>query len=102
MKALGGIGFPVPVMRALCLDESVVGTSFYVMDYLQGRIFRDARLPDQTPADDLIIDHVIGRIEAELRWHDEVLDRIGKLVADQAAAGRAADAAGEEAADDRS
>jgi DNA-binding PadR family transcriptional regulator len=63
---------------------------------------RERAWPDQTPADDLIIDHVIGRIEAELRWHDEVLDRIGKLVADQAAAGRAADAAGEEAGDDRS
>src|SRR6185312_2524053 len=26
MKALGTVGFPVPVMRALCLDESVIGT----------------------------------------------------------------------------
>jgi len=63
---------------------------------------RERAWPDQTPADDLIIDHVIGRIEAELRWHDEVLDRIGKLVADQGAAGRPPDAAGEEAGDDRS
>ena len=46
MKALGTVGFPVPVMRALCLDESVIGTTFYVMDFLQGRIFRNARLPD--------------------------------------------------------
>jgi len=37
--------------------------------------------PDQTPADDLIIDHAIARIEAELRWHDMVLDRIGKISA---------------------
>ena len=63
---------------------------------------RERAWPDQTPADDLIIDHVIGRIEAELRWHDEVLDRIGKLVADQGAAGRPPDAAGEEAGDGRS
>jgi DNA-binding PadR family transcriptional regulator len=63
---------------------------------------RERAWPDQTPADDLIIDHVIGRIEAELRWHDEVLDRIGKLVADQGAAGRPPDAAGEEAGDNRS
>ena len=63
---------------------------------------RDQAWPDQTPADDLIIDHVIARIEAELRWHDEVLDRIGKLVADQGAAGRPPDAAGEEAGDGRS
>ncbi|HOB96313.1 MAG TPA: phosphotransferase, partial [Aquabacterium sp.] len=45
MRALGGIGFPVPTMRALCEDDSVIGTAFYVMDFLEGRIFRDARLP---------------------------------------------------------
>jgi len=29
----------------------VIGTAFYVMDYLEGRIFRDATLPDLTPAE---------------------------------------------------
>src|SRR6185437_16876313 len=51
MKALGTVGFPVPNMRALCLDEGVIGTTFYVMDYLEGRIFRDARLPGLEPAE---------------------------------------------------
>ncbi len=51
MKALGSVGFPVPVMRALCEDDSVLGTSFYVMDFLEGRIFRDARLPGLAPAE---------------------------------------------------
>ncbi len=51
MKALGGVGFPVPAMRALCEDDSVIGTSFYVMDFLEGRIFRDARLPGLAPAE---------------------------------------------------
>jgi aminoglycoside phosphotransferase (APT) family kinase protein len=45
MKALGGVDFPVPKMRALCEDASVIGTNFYVMDFMEGRIFRDARLP---------------------------------------------------------
>ena len=49
MKALGGVGFPVPHMRALCEDDSVIGTPFYVMDFLEGRIFRDARLPGVAP-----------------------------------------------------
>jgi hypothetical protein len=40
---------------------------------------REETWPDRTPADDLIIGHVIARIETELRWHDLVLDRIGKL-----------------------
>src|SRR5438067_6965158 len=51
MSALGSIGFPVPKMRALCEDTSVLGTAFYVMDFLDGRIFRDARLPGMTPAE---------------------------------------------------
>jgi aminoglycoside phosphotransferase (APT) family kinase protein len=51
MKALGGVGFPVPRMRALCEDPEVVGTAFYVMDFLEGRIFRDARLPGLAPAE---------------------------------------------------
>jgi DNA-binding PadR family transcriptional regulator len=42
---------------------------------------RDRAWPDQSPADDLVIDHAIARIETELRWHDLVLDRIGKLAA---------------------
>jgi aminoglycoside phosphotransferase (APT) family kinase protein len=51
MSALGGAGFPVPRMRALCEDPSVIGTPFYVMDFLEGRIFRDARLPGMAPAE---------------------------------------------------
>jgi aminoglycoside phosphotransferase (APT) family kinase protein len=51
MKALGSIDFPVPKMRALCEDTSVIGTAFYVMDFMEGRIFRDARLLDLEPAE---------------------------------------------------
>ena len=51
MKALGATGFPVPVMRALCEDESVIGQAFYVMDFMAGRIFRDARMPGLEPTE---------------------------------------------------
>ncbi len=44
---------------------------------------RERGWPDQTAADDLIIEHAITRIEAEVRWHDLALDRIGKLTAGQ-------------------
>lgn len=50
MKALDG-HIPVPKMRALCEDPEVIGATFYVMDFLQGRIFRDATLPGLTPKD---------------------------------------------------
>ena len=45
MKALEGSDVPVPRMRHLCRDDTVIGTAFYVMDFLDGRIFRDATLP---------------------------------------------------------
>ena len=51
MSTLGGLGFPVPVMRAFCEDDGVIGTAFYVMDFLEGRIFRDARMPGLAPAE---------------------------------------------------
>ena len=50
MKALEG-QVPVPRMRALCEDPEVIGTPFYVMDYLAGRIFRDATLPGLAPSE---------------------------------------------------
>lgn len=38
MAALAATEVPVPVMRLLCQDEDVIGTAFYVMDFLDGRI----------------------------------------------------------------
>jgi aminoglycoside phosphotransferase (APT) family kinase protein len=51
MKALQDTDVPVPCMRHLCTDDSVIGTSFYVMDFLDGRIFRDATLPGVSKSD---------------------------------------------------
>lgn len=41
MAALAGSGVPVPAMRLLCEDASVIGTPFFVMDHVPGRIFAD-------------------------------------------------------------
>jgi aminoglycoside phosphotransferase (APT) family kinase protein len=38
-------------MHGLCEDESVLGTAFYVMDFVEGRIFWDPYLPDLAPDD---------------------------------------------------
>ena len=48
IKALKKVNFPVPETHILCTDESVIGTIFYVMEFLQGRIFWDADMPDCT------------------------------------------------------
>jgi aminoglycoside phosphotransferase (APT) family kinase protein len=45
MRALSGADVPVPKVYALCEDDSVIGSAFYVMEFLDGRIFWDPRLP---------------------------------------------------------
>ncbi|KAF9228509.1 kinase-like protein [Gyrodon lividus] len=40
---------PVPVPYALCEDSSVIGTPFYIMEYLDGRIFTDTRMFEVSP-----------------------------------------------------
>jgi aminoglycoside phosphotransferase (APT) family kinase protein len=46
MRALGPAGVPVPVARLLCEDASIIGTPFYVMDFIDGRVLTDLRLAD--------------------------------------------------------
>lgn len=45
-RALWGSGVPVPYMLALCEDDAVIGSAFYVMEHVEGRNFPDPRLPD--------------------------------------------------------
>jgi aminoglycoside phosphotransferase (APT) family kinase protein len=45
IRALAGEGFPVARAYALCEDEAVIGTPFYVMDFVGGRIFWEADFP---------------------------------------------------------
>lgn len=46
LSALGTTGFPVPHVHALCTDDAVLGSWFYVMDMVEGRIFWDATFPE--------------------------------------------------------
>lgn len=46
LSALGSVGFPVAHVHGLCTDESVIGSWFYVMEMVEGRIFWDATFPD--------------------------------------------------------
>ena len=46
ITALHGAGFPAPRTFGLCLDESVIGTWFYVMDCVEGRVIWDPTFPD--------------------------------------------------------
>jgi aminoglycoside phosphotransferase (APT) family kinase protein len=46
MKALEGSEVPVARMHCYCEDAQVIGTPFYVMDFVEGRIFWDPALPE--------------------------------------------------------
>jgi aminoglycoside phosphotransferase (APT) family kinase protein len=46
LTALHGVDFPVPRVYGLCTDNDVVGTWFFVMDHVEGRIFWDLTLPE--------------------------------------------------------
>ena len=51
LKALGGAGFPVAHVHGLCMDETVIGSWFYVMELVEGRIFWDAGFIDLPKAE---------------------------------------------------
>ena len=48
IHALERTNVPVPAVYLLCEDTSVIGTPFYIMEYLDGRIFEDASIPGVT------------------------------------------------------
>ena len=49
LAALAGSEVPVPEVFELCEDESVIGTAFYVMAHVDGRVLSDPRLPGLEP-----------------------------------------------------
>jgi len=51
MAALAASDVPVPKTYALCSDDAVIGTAFYVMEHMDGRILWDPALPGMTPAE---------------------------------------------------
>lgn len=51
ISALHAIGFPVAKPHGLCTDDGVIGTWFYVMEMVQGRVLWDQQLPQCAPAE---------------------------------------------------
>jgi aminoglycoside phosphotransferase (APT) family kinase protein len=45
-QALAATDVPVPRVDLLCRDDTIIGTPFYVMEFVDGRVFTDPRLPD--------------------------------------------------------
>lgn len=75
MQALAATDVPVPQTIALCNDASVIGSMFYLMAYLPGRVFLDPTLPDMTPDERGAIYREVQRVVAAI--HSVDVDRIG-------------------------
>lgn len=70
ITALQATDVPVAKTYALCQDDSVIGTSFYIMDYLEGRIFWDPSLPGMSPSERGAIFDAMNRVVATLHCVD--------------------------------
>jgi aminoglycoside phosphotransferase (APT) family kinase protein len=66
ITALADTGVPVPRTFALCEDESVIGTAFYLMDYVAGRVFWDPQLPGMAMVERRAIHDEVNRVIAGL------------------------------------
>ncbi len=75
LSALRAAGYGVPRVHALCEDGRVIGSAFYVMDMVEGRIFWDPALPGCTPAERRAIYN--AQIATLARLHNFDPERIG-------------------------
>lgn len=70
IRALHGSDVPVARTYGLCEDESVIGTAFYVMDCVEGRVLWDPKLPGETPATRAALFDEMNRVIAALHTVD--------------------------------
>ena len=70
ITALAKTDVPVARTYALCTDESVIGTMFYVMDYVDGRVLWDPLLPGMAAPDRSAIYDEMNRVIAALHRVD--------------------------------
>ena len=68
---------PLPVAKALhlCDDDSIIGSMFYVMEFMQGRVLWDPTIPEVSKAERTAIYHEMNRVLSEL--HKVDIDQAG-------------------------
>jgi aminoglycoside phosphotransferase (APT) family kinase protein len=70
MRALAASGVPVPKVHALCEDPAIIGTAFFLMEYVEGRVFWDPLLPGLQPAQRAELCGELNRVIAALHAVD--------------------------------
>jgi len=77
LSALGTTGFPVPHVHGLCTDETVIGSWFYVMDCVEGRVFWDGTLADLPRDERPAYYDAMNSVIARLHGVDHIAVRLG-------------------------
>jgi aminoglycoside phosphotransferase (APT) family kinase protein len=77
MTALAPTDVPVPRTRCLCEDDTVIGTAFFVMDYVPGRVLWDPSLPGATPPERAAMFDEMNRVIAALHRVDHAAIGLG-------------------------
>jgi len=70
LQALHATGFPAARPYVLCQDDSITGTAFYVMDYVEGRVLWDQSLPGMSKTERFAIWSELNRVIALLHSID--------------------------------
>ena len=70
ISALYGADFPVPRPYILCEDDEIIGTVFFIMEFVDGRIFWDLDLPNANPAGRAALYDNVNETIAKLHSYD--------------------------------
>jgi aminoglycoside phosphotransferase (APT) family kinase protein len=70
MRALEGSAVPAPRTRLLCEDATIIGTAFFVMDHVPGRVFPDRVMLAATPEERAAVYEDMARVLAGLHRFD--------------------------------
>jgi aminoglycoside phosphotransferase (APT) family kinase protein len=72
MHALADTDVPVPRMLALCEDPEVIGTPFYLMQHVAGRVFWNPALPELSREERVVVHDEVNRVIAALHNVDPI------------------------------
>ena len=70
MHALHDTDVPTAKMYALCEDDSVIGTPFFIMEYVEGRLFWNVQLPELEPVERAAVWDELARVLAAIHTVD--------------------------------
>ncbi|CAM6101576.1 unnamed protein product [Calypogeia fissa] len=75
LAALAKTDVPVPKVYCLCMDPSIIGTEFYVMEHVEGRIFLNPSIPEVDPQERTLIYKAMANALAAIHAVD--VDAVG-------------------------